>query len=84
MVTTNQIVYKRYTKIADKYYDYLFINYIIGGTYPVNHIDIGKFKIGEIITFNKEKIYNSFDEMDAEYYNEEFKKPDSTYIVERK
>ena len=84
MVKTNQIVYKRYTKITDKYYDYLFINYIIEGTYPVNHIDIGEFKIGDTITFNKEKIYNSFDEMDAEYYNEEFKKPDSTYIVERK
>ena len=65
-------------------YDYLYIMYNFNGKDPLGEIEVGEFKIGEKITFNKEVIYNGFDEMFGKYEGKEDKILDSPYIVERK
>jgi hypothetical protein len=84
MVSDFQIEYKLYTKINNELYDYLNILYHFKSPDPLNHIEIGEFNIGEKITFNKEVIYNHFDEMFGKYEGKEDKILDSPYIVERK
>ena len=83
-VDHTQIVYKRYTKISTDIYDSLYIMYNFNGKDPLGEIEVGEFKIGEKITFNKVVIYNGFDEMYGKYEGKEDKILDSSYIVERK
>lgn len=80
----SEIIYKRYTKTTSGAYDYLYIMYTFKGENPLGEIEIGEFKFGEKITFNKEVIYNKFDEMFGKYEGKEDKILDSPYIVERK
>ena len=76
MVDNNQIVYYRYKKTSENTYDFLYINYIPNGTYPVNCIETGTFEISDKITYTEKQHYDWYMEFDAYRKNLPFTAPE--------
>lgn len=69
MVRMDQIIYRKYTKVTENKYDYIYINYVSEGTYPIFGIETGVFDTDGKITYSPCESYSWYDEYDAKRKN---------------
>lgn len=81
MVQGFQIVYSRYRKIDQANYDYLYINYVPNGTYPILGYETGVFEVTDTINYKQNYAYSWYMEFDAERKGLSFDMPDIHDIV---
>lgn len=80
-VQGSQIVYSCYRKINETCYDYLYINYVPNGTYPILGYETGVFDVTDTINFKQNYDYSWYMEFDADRKGMSFDMPDIHDIV---